>query len=541
MGDDKATHARRRLYYPVTVHSEADLRAHLYSYAVIELASNIFLASTITIFGVTNLVIHGNNHKIDGQGKVGCFSIEASSVEMKSLVVSNGKAEMGGGIHVKATSHVSLSKVTLLSNVASKLGGGVFTDGFLVMSDSILDSNKCVDYGGGLCYGGGLFSSAANYATLTNCRIGANIASYAGGGLAISRDAAPPPSSPEEESSESASSESEASSYNLDSSSSSSSSYTSYYYSSSSSSNYYDDNYYSSDGNDNARRRLEEEEDSDDFPLKCFGCHFFDTNEAMFGGDAYSATSEAFYAMPCPLEGYEGVSDGYTLDTFVQSFAGNGGHDGGTYRSYECKIVTMAPTFYPTFRPFSRPTHYPTVDPTFGVTAAPSPFSTRPPLVREEASASSGNAGVFSGVGIVVILIIAVVFAAYLYVVSRQPTDGYAGDDARGWPRSIHEARTCLERFSLRLENWLLAPHTRLSTSESTMSALRRAHAAGELYDSSDDDGDHDESGDGGGHAAGSIQMPGLSHMARYEDTRVHDAIKPRSNSFADLFDVTQG
>ena len=58
------------------------------------------------------------------------------------------------------------------------------------MSDSILDSNKCVDYGGGLCYGGGLFSSAANYATLTNCRIGANIASYAGGGLAISRDAA---------------------------------------------------------------------------------------------------------------------------------------------------------------------------------------------------------------------------------------------------------------------------------------------------------------------------------------------------------------
>ena len=96
MGDDKATHARRRLYYPVTVHSEADLRAPLYSYAVIELASNIFLASTITIFGVTNLVIHGNNHKIDGQGKVGCFSIEASSVEMKSLVVSNGKAEMGG-------------------------------------------------------------------------------------------------------------------------------------------------------------------------------------------------------------------------------------------------------------------------------------------------------------------------------------------------------------------------------------------------------------------------------------------------------------
>ena len=158
----------------------------------------------------------------------------------------------------------------------------------------------------------------------------------------------------------------------------------------------------------------------------------------------------------------------------------------------------MAPTFYPTFRPFSRPTHYPTVDPVRGNGCAESVLDAAA-LVREEASASSGNAGVFSGVGIVVILIIAVVFAAYLYVVSRQPTDGYAGDDARGWP-AASTRRAPASSGSLcgsRTGSWRRTRE--LSTSEVDHVGPAETHAAGELYDSSDDDGDHDESGDGGG------------------------------------------
>lgn len=82
--------ARRRLTATI-VTNEAGLTAALANGATIELAADILLTSTVTIDGLTNLVIDGKGFKIDGNNTVGCVAISnGATVALMDLTITRG-------------------------------------------------------------------------------------------------------------------------------------------------------------------------------------------------------------------------------------------------------------------------------------------------------------------------------------------------------------------------------------------------------------------------------------------------------------------
>ena len=73
--------------------TEADLKANIVDDATISIGTDIYLSSAVNISGVTGLFIEGNNFRIDGQKKGGCFFISTGSeVIFTNMTIANGYA-----------------------------------------------------------------------------------------------------------------------------------------------------------------------------------------------------------------------------------------------------------------------------------------------------------------------------------------------------------------------------------------------------------------------------------------------------------------
>jgi hypothetical protein len=115
---------------------------------------------------------------ISGQSKSRVFDITGGSAALSGMTITGGFADNGGGLRNDGGT-LSLTNVSISSNVASHDGGGIYTapGGSTTLTD-VTVSNNHASVGGGIAIG----SSAAS--TLSNCTISGNSATSNGTGVA---------------------------------------------------------------------------------------------------------------------------------------------------------------------------------------------------------------------------------------------------------------------------------------------------------------------------------------------------------------------
>jgi len=103
----------------VSVSTEAGLHAAIVAGNTVELAADIDLSAPISIDGITGLVIDGNGHKIDGQGRVRCFYINnGAEVKINKLKVTGGFDYDFGGAFYLNTSSITVNHSHVFNNSA---------------------------------------------------------------------------------------------------------------------------------------------------------------------------------------------------------------------------------------------------------------------------------------------------------------------------------------------------------------------------------------------------------------------------------------
>jgi len=86
---EKHTSMRRRLV--TTVSDETAFNNALGTDSEIEMAADIVLAATVTISGLTGVVINGRGFKVDGNSTVRCFYISSAEVFFSNLTIADGQ------------------------------------------------------------------------------------------------------------------------------------------------------------------------------------------------------------------------------------------------------------------------------------------------------------------------------------------------------------------------------------------------------------------------------------------------------------------
>jgi hypothetical protein len=108
-----------------------------------------------------------------------CNSHEGPSTVISGFLVTNGRADYGGGMY-NAGSSPTVTNCTFSGNTANIIGGGMISDGgsSAKITNCTFSNNSANDRGGGMC---DYFSST----TVTNCTFNGNTATgfYGGGGL----------------------------------------------------------------------------------------------------------------------------------------------------------------------------------------------------------------------------------------------------------------------------------------------------------------------------------------------------------------------
>jgi hypothetical protein len=141
------------------------------------------LSGTITL--MTGELAIGKNLTIAGPGASvltvsgnhasRVFDIAPATVVMSGLTIANGGASNGGGIFNNGT--LTITDSIIRDNNAPSGGGGVFNNATLVVTDSVISGNTAMSSGVG---GGGIFSQGA-MVTVTRSTIRNNTAIEAGG------------------------------------------------------------------------------------------------------------------------------------------------------------------------------------------------------------------------------------------------------------------------------------------------------------------------------------------------------------------------
>lgn len=105
------TSSMRQTYSIVT--SQEELQASVISDAIVDFGCSIYLNSTIFVWNVSNLVIHGNGFILDGNSTVRIMTIKQSDVIIESLTISNG----GHEFWILNNSSVTLYDSVITSNI----------------------------------------------------------------------------------------------------------------------------------------------------------------------------------------------------------------------------------------------------------------------------------------------------------------------------------------------------------------------------------------------------------------------------------------
>lgn len=88
---EKGTSQRTRRRLITTVSDENAFKNALDTDAEIELAVDIVLSATVTISGLTGVVINGRGFKVDGNSAVRCFNISTAEVLFSNLTIADGQ------------------------------------------------------------------------------------------------------------------------------------------------------------------------------------------------------------------------------------------------------------------------------------------------------------------------------------------------------------------------------------------------------------------------------------------------------------------
>ncbi|WP_299521797.1 S-layer family protein [uncultured Methanobrevibacter sp.] len=119
-----------------------------------------------------NLIINGRGHTVDARNLGRIFSVGAEyTVTLTNINLVNGKADIGGAVYNEGK--LTISNANLNSNTAGKFGGAVFNNGDLIVRNSVFDANDIidrksdsVDHGGAAIYNwydGTLVVSGSNF------------------------------------------------------------------------------------------------------------------------------------------------------------------------------------------------------------------------------------------------------------------------------------------------------------------------------------------------------------------------------------------
>ncbi len=133
-------------------------------------------AATTTIDNATaniDLLIAGNDFALDGQDSERGFAIAADThVTIDGLTVQNGLSDVGGGVYNQGV--LTISNTTIHSNTAVSNGGGVFNDGSLTIHASEITENGSNTAAG---------IRNVNLLVMTDSTVAGNIADNNGGGI----------------------------------------------------------------------------------------------------------------------------------------------------------------------------------------------------------------------------------------------------------------------------------------------------------------------------------------------------------------------
>jgi len=149
--------------------------------------ATIMLSSGELLVTTANLIIDGSGLThgitINGGGTNRVFEVNiGANVTLNSLTITNGNDTSdkgGGGILNNSGATLSVSKCTLAGNSSIYQGGGIASDGTLMVNQSTLSGNSA-PFGGGICNSGTL--------TLNQSTLSGNSATNFGGGIYITTD-----------------------------------------------------------------------------------------------------------------------------------------------------------------------------------------------------------------------------------------------------------------------------------------------------------------------------------------------------------------
>ena len=99
---------------------------------------------------VDDLVIDGNGHTVDAQGKARIFYCTGKNVIIKNIILKNGFAEVGGAIIIWY-GELTITESTLAENTAYAYGGAICNNrSELTITESTLAENTAQNFGGAI-------------------------------------------------------------------------------------------------------------------------------------------------------------------------------------------------------------------------------------------------------------------------------------------------------------------------------------------------------------------------------------------------------
>ena len=138
--------------------------------------------NTISVY--KELTINGNNHVLDGKGKIGIMEI-SSKVTINNVIFKNGESENGGAIYAY---EVIINNSEFESNHGSYMGGAIFISGISTLKNGNTNGketlfsdaaviNNCKFIENNAVYGGAIY---ATNGIIENCKFTNNEAEYGG-------------------------------------------------------------------------------------------------------------------------------------------------------------------------------------------------------------------------------------------------------------------------------------------------------------------------------------------------------------------------
>lgn len=118
---------------------------------------------------------------VDGGGFGSVFTVAGAGVSLSGLGLTGGNAPFGGGLRIVEGGAVTVRRVDIYSNTATRGGGGIASSGALDISDStVRDNSAGREFGGG-----GIYSSPGAALILMRSSITDNASDGDGGGMSI--------------------------------------------------------------------------------------------------------------------------------------------------------------------------------------------------------------------------------------------------------------------------------------------------------------------------------------------------------------------